>query len=103
MTLDQRRAAGRKGAARTAEIKRQRKADPLWGIKTRLPDHFRELELAATGKGAWKDLPLPQRLSALLKVIEYGVGKSIGLDKMAPKDVQSEGGGIEAAEGLKFE
>jgi len=97
------RKGGLESVRKRREDAKARKTDPLFGVKSRLSKHFVELEKAASGQGDWKDLPLPQRLSALMRVIEYGVGKSITLDKMAPKDVSSEGGGSETAGTIEFQ
>lgn len=101
--LEQRQEWGRKGGLKSAEARRANRDDPLSSIKRNLHAHFEELERAAKGTGAWKDLPLQQRLTALLKVIEYGLGRPVGVDKQTPKDVASEGGGTDAPATLTFE
>jgi len=99
--LDRERAAaaGRKGAAQ----REKNRADPRWAVKRQLGGLFSELLRAAKGEGSWKELPPAGRLQALLKAIEYGVGKPIGLDKETPKDTASEGNGAEAPGTLKFD
>lgn len=102
--------AGRQGGAISAERRKQyakaRKADPLFTIKRNLQGHFKDLEAAARGTGPWKELPLSNRLAALLKVIEYGVGKPIGVDKQTKTPEAGsaeEGGGSEAASTVRFD
>jgi hypothetical protein len=102
-TTETARAAGKKSAAIRAAEKKLQQQDPLHAVKKALPSAFEDLLKAAKGEGAWKELSARERLQALLKVIEYGVGRSISLDKMTPKDVESEGGGVEEPSSLQFE
>lgn len=103
MTLEERRAAGRKGALRSAAIRRAKRDDPMYGVRAALPSLVTDLIAAAQGRGVWKDLPLDKRLGALLKCIEYGLGKPIGVDKTLPRDLRAEGGEVEAPATLTFE
>ncbi len=82
--------AGKKGAAVAAETKRRKKSDPMFAIKKSLPALMQDLLSAARGAGEWAALPLDKRLGALLKAIEYGLGKPVGVDKQSPKDVNSD-------------
>ncbi|HLE82194.1 MAG TPA: hypothetical protein VJA25_13030 [Dehalococcoidia bacterium] len=90
------------GAGRRREAKRRRE-DPLYNAKKALPGLMDELLKAAKGQGDWKGLTQRERLTALLKAIEYGVGRPTTVDKQGPKDVQSEGDGVEAAGLLAIE
>lgn len=94
--------AGRKGQRTLAAQRRAKREDPLYEVKRQLPNLMDDLLKAARGQGEWKDLPLTMRLTALQRCIEYGVGKTISLDKMAPKDVISEGGGSEETGTIEF-
>jgi hypothetical protein len=88
--------------ARAAKLA-ARKKDPLLVVRDGLAESLQELVEASRGKGHWKDLPAQSRLTALLKVIEYGVGKSVSLDKMGGKDTAAEGGDVEKAGTLEFD
>lgn len=44
-------------------------------------DLLEELEKAAKGHGEWEGLALDKRLSALIKAIEYRVGRPLPMDK----------------------
>lgn len=101
-TTEQQRAAGIKGAAATKATYKRRREDPLYDVKRRLPQLFGDLLKAANGLPPYHDLSDKDRLGALLKAIEYGVGKPIGVDKQTPKD-PSEGGGAEPAGTLAIE
>lgn len=107
MTDEERRTRAVSGGHASAEVRRKkaesRKTDPLFDIKANLPKNFKDLQAAASGTGAWKQLPLQSRLAALLKVIEYGVGKPIGVDKLHPTPVAAEGGGAETPGTVSFE
>ena len=96
-----------KGGRRSGEVRREKSArrreDPLFVVEESLGESLQELVKASRGQGEWKDLPASARLQALLRVIEYGVGKTVTVDKMRPKDVSSEGGGVEEAATLQFE
>lgn len=65
---------------------------------------MRELLNASKGEGKWKDLPVNLRLQALLKCIEYGVGRPVSLDRTASAlSSNGDGGAKEEVAGLTFE
>lgn len=64
--------------------------DPLAYVRRQLPRLMRDLINAAMGRGKYHDLPSDKRLAALLKAIEYGVGKPIGLDKQQGPEKEPE-------------
>lgn len=103
LTREQKRLGGRMGAEARKRTLARRKADPLWAVKVDLPGHMAELKKAAYGQGSWSDLPATSRLQALMSLIAYGAGRPVSLDKTLPKDVSSEGGGVEAPATLSFE
>ncbi len=103
ITPEQRRLNGAKGAAAALVTKRKKRDDPMFAVRRALPALMNDLLHASRGEGVWKALPLQQRLMALQKCIEYGLGKPVGVDKTGPKDVASEGGGTESAGTLEFE
>lgn len=98
----ERREWGRKGGKQRAMNKARRRADPMYAIKEELPGAFAQLVAASKGMGRWKELSVKDQLMALLKVVEYGVGKSITLDKMTPKNPAEDGDGVEKADGIEF-
>ncbi len=95
--------------AKSLEVRRAkalaRRTDPLAEIKDNLSGLFKELLDAAMGRGSWKDLHPDRRLLALNKVLEYGYGRTITLDKTVekPSGPTGEGGEAEQAEGLSIE
>ncbi len=74
----------------------------MFAIKEALPDAFRDLIAASRGQGRWKDLAIKDQLAALLKVMEYGMGKAITLDKMRPSDAAEDGNAVEEADGISL-
>ncbi len=67
--------AGKKGGR-----KRSRKKDLDW-VRDRALENLPELVRAARGEGKWEDLTSKDRLSALFKLFEYGLGRPTALQK----------------------
>ena len=88
------------GGRATVARRKAEKANPSLKMARKMPELFDELLRAANGEGDWKELPLPQRLTALFKALEYGAGKPIGRDKTLEPAPAGEGDGIEQAGGL---
>lgn len=95
------RAGIKSGQVRRAK-KLRRQQDPLSVVKESLGDSLEALVAASQGKGTWKDLPVSARLQALMKVIEYGVGKTVTMDKVVSGNQNPEGGGTEAPGTIEF-
>lgn len=70
---------GRKGGQRAAELRKLRAEDPeayaFMRFELKKGRLTNELLQAALGEGKWKDLPLDKRLTAVMKALEYAVGK----------------------------
>lgn len=97
------REAGRKGGAVGRETRAKKAADPLWDVKKALPDLFGDLLKAARGQAPFHDLPPDKRLAALFKVLEYGAGKPVSLDKTTPDTKLPEDDGREPPGSLTIE
>lgn len=99
-TVEERREWGRQGVMRKKMLRAKRAADPMYAIREALPDALRDLVAASRGQGRWSDLPIKDQLGALQKVVEYGFGKAVTLDKMRPSDAAEDGDAVEEADGI---
>mgnify|MGYP005856785109 CR=1 FL=1 len=85
------RQGGLKGGAAFRAKMAKAKEDPLFLARDALPGLFNDLLRAAKGSGTWKTLPKEKRLVAILKLIEYGVGRPETMSKAkVDQDVQAQ-------------
>ena len=69
------KAASEKAAEVRAERAAQRRADPLFLLREKSADLVADLLKAATGQAPYASLPADKRLAALLRALEYGIGR----------------------------
>ncbi len=86
-----------RAAQRAAELEAQRNADPemealeaeakFRAASSRLSQRLID---AAEGKGVFKALKAGEQLTAIMRALEYGVGKPTALPKEKPRDPEQE-------------
>ena len=83
--------ASKGGKARARQLKLSPEERAVEAVRSKAPDLMRELLAAAMGAGDFEGIKAETRVSAILRALEYGIGRPAPAVKAKPEVVETTG------------